>query len=442
MTVAALLDLGVELETLQNVVDSLCLPGVSLQAEEVMRGGFRAVHFRVDHPEQHAHRHLSDIIRLLDRSTVLTEPQRALALEMFRHVAEAEAKVHGMSIDDVHFHEVGAIDSIVDIICAAVGFDILQADEIVCSYVPPGRGTVTIAHGECAVPTPGTAELLTGIPLIDVPIDTELTTPTGAAILRTVVNRYSRGWPPMSVQIVGCGAGTKDFKQRANVLRIVVGESDADPTSDEVVLLETNLDNASPEVIGYTCRKLLEQGALDVYTTPVQMKKDRPGIQLSVLCEAGDVEELESIIFTETPTLGIRRQTIQRTLRRRMAFTVDTDWGPIKGKVAWREGEPAAFSPEYDDCVRIAEAYDVPLRDVYLAAQAEFLLSADVDTDELTDEDDEDHDHDHDDDEDGCGHDHDHDHGHSHDCGHDHDHNHDHSHDHDHGHDHDHHDRG
>lgn len=417
MTVAALLDLGVELETLQQIVESLGLPGVSIHAEEVMRGGFRAVHFRVEHPEQHAHRHLSDIIRILDRSDLLSPSQRDLALQMFRHVAEAEAKVHGMPVDKVHFHEVGAIDSIVDIVCAAVGFDILQADEVVCSPVPPGRGTVQIAHGTCTVPTPGTAELLAGIPLADVAINTELTTPTGAAILKTIVDRYSTGWPPMAIQLIGSGAGSKDFSERANILRIVVGETEADPTGDEVTLLETNLDDCSPEILGYTRRKLMQEGALDVYTTSIQMKKDRAGILLSVICEAGDADDLEAIIFTETPTLGVRRQTIRRSLRRRAKFSVDTDWGPVSGKVGWRDGEPAVFSPEYEDCAEIARAHDIPLRDVYLAAQAEFLLSADVDDLDEEDEDADEHEHD-------CGRDHDHSHDHSHD--HDHDHHHDH----------------
>jgi len=430
MTVAALLDLGVELDTLQRVVDSLRIPGIKLHAEEVMRGGFRATHFRVEHPEQHAHRHLTDIIQLIDRSNLLTDSQRNLALTIFRLVAEAEGRVHGQPMEQVHFHEVGAIDSIVDILCAAVGFDILGADEIVCSPVPPGRGTVHIAHGECRVPTPGTAELLTGVPLADVAIDAELTTPTGAAIVRAVVERYSAGWPTFSVQAIGCGAGTRDFQERANILRIVVGETEADPSGDEVVLLETNLDDASPQVVGFTRRKLMESGALDVYTTAIQMKKDRPGILLSVICDPEDADDLESIIFTETPTLGIRRQTIQRSLRRRASFTVETEWGPVAGKVGWRDGEPAVFSPEYDDCARIADAYDVPLKDVYLTAQAEFLMNADVDVDDLDEDEDGDDEHD-------CGHDHDHrhDHGHSHDHGRDHSHDHDHHHDH--GHDHD-----
>jgi uncharacterized protein (TIGR00299 family) protein len=428
MTVAALIDLGVEFETLERIVESLKLPGVSIHLDEVMRGGFRAAHFRVEHPEQHAHRHLNDIIRILDRSELLSEEQRRIALEIFTAVAAAEAKVHGTTIDKIHFHEVGAIDSIVDIVCAAVGFDILAADEVVCSPLPPGRGTVKIAHGDCPVPTPGTAELLAGLPLVDVPIDGELVTPTGAAIVRVVADRFQTGWPAMQMMGIGCGAGTKDLKERANVLRLIVGESTAEPSHDEVTLLETNLDDTTPEILGYTQRKLMAAGALDVYTMPIQMKKDRPGVMLCVICEPDDAEEMEGILFTETPTLGIRRQQIRRTLRRRTAYSVDTEWGPVKGKVGWRDGEPAVFSPEYDDCVRVAEAYDVPLREVYLTAQAEFLLSADTDSLEESDEDDDEHDHD-------CGHDHDH--GHSHD--HDH-HRHDHLHDHDHGHDHDRHD--
>lgn len=427
MTVAALVDLGVEFETLQRIVASLQLPGVSIHLDEVMRGGFRALHFRVTHPEQHAHRHLSDIIRLLDRSDLLSDNQRRTAIEIFEAIAAAEAKVHGTTIDKIHFHEVGAIDSIVDVVCAAVGFDILSADEVVCSPLPPGRGTVKIAHGDCPVPTPGTAELLAGMPLVDLPIDGELVTPTGAAIVRVIADRFQTGWPAMQVQGIGCGAGTKDLAARANILRLVVGESTAEPTHDEVTLLETNVDDATPEILGYAQRKLLAAGALDVYATPIQMKKDRPGVMLSVICTPDDADEMESILFTETPTLGIRRQQIRRTLRNRTTYSVDTEWGPVKGKVGWREGEAAVFSPEYEECARIAEAYDVPLREVYLTAQAEFLLSADTDELEETDEDEHGHD---------CGHDHSHDHSHGHDHSHDHSHDHDH-HRHDHGHDHD-----
>ncbi len=431
MTVAALLDAGVDADAIRAGIDSLGLPGVSLHIEEVMRGGFRAKHIRVEHPEQHAHRHLADIQKIINRSEGLTDDQRDLALRIFAAVAEAEARVHGSTIDKVHFHEVGAIDSIVDITAAAIGFTLLGVDEIVCSPIPTGRGSVRIAHGVCSIPTPGTAELLKGVPLVDVPVEAELTTPTGAAIVKMVVDHFADSLPEMTIDTIGYGAGTKDFDDRANVLRLIIGESRATAGStDSVMLLETNLDNSTGEVIGYTKRQLLAAGALDVYSTAIQMKKDRPGIVLSVICQPDDVAKLEGILFNETNTLGIRRQLIQRSVRQRTTYTVETDFGPVKGKLAWRPDEPVIFTPEYEDCVEIAKAHELPLRDVFLAAQVAFLMEEHDD-----DDDGEGHDHDHD-----CGHDHDHEggHDHDHDCAHDHDHSHDHDHDHSHDHDHDH----
>ena len=429
MTVAALIDAGLDAELIRAGVASLNLPGVTLHVEEVMRGGFRAKHFRVEHPEQHAHRHLSDIQRIINKSDGLTDNQRDLALRIFSAVAQAEATVHGTTIEKIHFHEVGAIDSIVDITAAAVGFDLLGVDEIVCSPIPTGRGQVRIAHGVCTVPTPGTAELLKGVPLVDVPVEAELTTPTGAAIIKTVVDRFADSLPEMVVDTIGYGAGTRDFDDRANMLRLVLGESRATAgVTDSVMLLETNLDDATGEVIGYTKRALLAAGALDVYTTTIQMKKDRPGVILSVLCNPDDVMPLETILFNETSTFGIRRQLIQRSVRQRMVYTVETDFGPIKGKLGWRPDEPAIFTPEYDDCVEVAKAHDLPLQDVYMAAKVAFLLEDhDEDDDEDCDNEDHDHDcerdHDHSHDHD-CAHDHDHDDSHDHDCGHDHDHDH------------------
>ena len=421
MTVAALIDAGVDATAIRAGIESLNLPGVTIHVDEVMRGGFRAKHFRVEHPEQHAHRHLSDIQRIINKSDGLTDDQRDLALRIFGAVAQAEATVHGTTIEKIHFHEVGAIDSIVDITAAAIGFDLLGIDEIVCSPVPTGRGQVRIAHGVCTVPTPGTAELLKGVPLADVPVDAELTTPTGAAIVKTVVDRFADSLPEMTVDTIGYGAGTRDFDDRANMLRLVIGESRAAAgTTDSVMLLETNLDDATGEVIGYTKRALLAAGALDVYSTTIQMKKDRPGVILSVLCNPDDVAALETILFNETSTFGIRRQLVQRSVRQRMAYTVETDFGPIKGKLGWRPDEPAIFTPEYDDCAEIAKAHDVPLQDVYMAAKVEFLLQ-DHDDEDGEDDEDGDHDHDHDGGND-HDHDHDHDHSHDHDCGHDHDH--------------------
>ena len=311
MTLAALIDAGVDPAILHAAVASLGLEGVKLVTQTVIKGGFRATYVRVEHPEQHAHRHLADIQALIDRAHGITPACRDLALRIFGAGAEAEARVHGTTLDRIHFHEVGAIDSIVDIVGAAVGFDVLGADQIVASRIPTGRGQVSIAHGICAVPTPGTAELLKGIPLVDVPIEAELTTPTGAAILKTVVDRFGP-LPEMAIQSIGYGAGTKDFPQRANLLRLFVGTAETSPESDYVTLLETNLDDVSPEIVGYAKRRLLEAGALDVFSAAIQMKKDRPGTLLSVIARPADADKLEAILFDETATFGIRRSLMER----------------------------------------------------------------------------------------------------------------------------------
>lgn len=420
MTLAALIDAGVDPAILKGAVDSLGLEGVNLDIQTVIKGGFRATYVRVEHPEQHAHRHLADIEALIDKARGITPTQRDLALRIFGAVAEAEARVHGMTVDRIHFHEVGAIDSIVDIVGAAVGFDVLGADQIVASRIPTGRGQVSIAHGICTVPTPGTAELLKGIPLVDVPIEAELTTPTGAAILKTLVDRFGP-LPEMAIQSIGYGAGTKDFPQRANLLRLFVGTAEAPAERDSVTLLETNLDDVSPEIVGYAKRRLLEAGALDVFSAAIQMKKDRPGTLLSVIARPSDAARLEAILFDETATFGIRRTLMERSKRSRREHTVTTPWGPVRGKLGWRSGHSAVFTPEFDDCARLAAEAGVPLREIYRAAESACDLSNIAPQTEGASEAA----------------------GHSHDRGHTHDHSHDHSHDHAHDHSHDHsHDHG
>ena len=420
MTLAALIDAGIDAAAIRAGIDSLRIPGVRLHVETVVKGGFRATYVRVEHPEQHAHRHLKDITRLIDAADGISPAQKDLARRIFTEVAAAEAKVHGSTIDKIHFHEVGAIDSIVDIVGAAIGFDLLAADQIVCSSIPTGRGQVRIDHGVCTVPTPGTAELLKGVPLVDVPIDAELTTPTGAAIVRTLVDRFAP-LPEMTIESIGYGAGTMDFPGRANLLRLFVGSAHVTPESDVVTVLETNLDDVTGEVVGHTRRRLLEAGALDVFTIPIQMKKDRPGVLLSVICRGEDVVTLESILFDETGTFGIRRSVMQRSKRARQAHTVETIWGPVEGKLGWRRGGEPIFTPEFESCARVARENGVPLRDVYRGAESAFAQSADKPIMPARPRPRDHH------------HDHGHDHGHSH----DHDHDHGHSHDHDHGHNHD-----
>jgi pyridinium-3,5-bisthiocarboxylic acid mononucleotide nickel chelatase len=297
----------------------------------------------------------------------LTPTQKQLATSIFQRLAEAEAKVHGTTVQKVHFHEVGAVDSIADIVGSAIGIDLLGAQRIECSPIPTGSGTVKIAHGLVSVPAPATAELLQGIPLAPSRIESELTTPTGAAIVATLAHRFGP-LPPMRIERIGYGAGSRDFESQANLVRLLVGQSDGAADGDQVWMLETNLDDLSGELIGYTMQLLLDAGALDVYTTAIQMKKNRPAVMLSVLCEAQRIESLEQILFHETTTLGIRRWPVERHKLPRQAVTVATPWGPVDGKLALLD-DRQRFSPEYEACRAIAAAHRVPLQQVYEAAQ-------------------------------------------------------------------------
>ncbi len=403
MTLAALIDAGVDREAILTGIRSLGLAGVELRIDTVIKGGFRATYVRVEHPEQHAHRHLGDVEKIIEQASAITPSQKELAREIFLAVATAEAAVHGSTIDKVHFHEVGAIDSIVDIVGAAIGFDLLDADHIVCSPIPTGRGRIKLDHGICTVPAPGTAELLKGIPLADVPVEGELTTPTGAAIVRTLVDRFAP-LPEMTIESVGYGAGTMDLPGRANLLRLFVGTAQPASMTDRVVLLETNLDDVTGETIGYVKQELMTAGALDVYTIPIQMKKDRPGVMLCVICPEAAADVLELLLFHETETLGVRRSVVDRSVRARRECTVETVWGPVKGKLATRPIDRETFAPEFEDCARIAREHGIPLRDVYRTTEASFLLSTEyAETDDEEGASDHHHDHDH-------GHSHDHEH--------------------------------
>jgi uncharacterized protein (TIGR00299 family) protein len=371
MTLGALVDAGDDPAALEDVVRRLDI-GAELSFENVKRGGFRATFASVKAPEEHAHRHLHHVEAIIDKAW-LPDSQADLARRIFQKLAAAEARVHGSEPAKVHFHEVGAVDSIVDIVCAAVGIDLLGVDRIEASAVPPGRGSVWAAHGRMPLPAPGTAELLKGIPLADSTADFEQTTPTGAAILATVAKSFGP-LPAMTIEAVGYGAGSADPKNLANVLRIFVGHGDEGLGADRVWVLETNLDDVAGELIGHATTLLLAAGALDVFVTSIQMKKNRPGVMLSVLCDDRHVPALEQILFRETGTLGVRRYPAQRRILDRKATTVETPLGTIRGKLAWPDGpaRPARFSPEYDDCARIAAERGVPLLEVYQAAHSAY----------------------------------------------------------------------
>lgn len=363
MTLGALIDAGVDAQRIRAGINSLGLPDCKLVVREVTKHGFRATQVTIEHPPEHAHRHLSQITKMIDRGQ-LSPRQRELAKQIFTRLAEAEAKVHGTTLEKVHFHEVGAIDSIADIVGSAIGWDILGVERIESSHVPTGTGTIMIAHGRSSVPAPATAELLKGIPLAATNIEAELTTPTGAAILSTMVARYGP-LPAMKIERIGYGAGQRDLPDQPNVLRLYLGQTSEAVATDQVCLLETNLDDLSGELIGYCIACLWDAGALDVYTTAIQMKKHRPGVMLSVLCSAADANKMEAILFRETTTLGVRRSAVSRSKLQRQPHTVETQWGKIEGKLAWQEGQSASFSPEYDSASRVARENGVALRVVF-----------------------------------------------------------------------------
>lgn len=407
MTLAALIDSGVDAAAIQYGVASLGLAGVRLNVTETIRCGFRATYVQVEHHPQHVHRNLHDILGIIDRAAELSTRQKQRATEIFTAIGRAEARVHGMNLDQIHFHEVGAIDSIVDIVGAAIAWDLLGADLVMSSPIPPGRGYVHIAHGICPIPTPGTAELLKGLPLADVPVEFELTTPTGAAIAQNLVDRFGP-LPAMTIRQIGYGAGTKNFPDRANILRLFVGELTESPDLDEVLLLETNLDDVSGEILGYTRQKLQTAGALDVFATAIQMKKDRPGTLLSVLCRPSDGPRLEQLLFDETGTFGIRQSRLLRSKRRRQSHTVETPWGAVVGKLGWLSGGTAVFTPEFESCAAVAQQHGITLRDIYRAAETAWLMESQRNVQSTSATPEVSHPiptHDHD-------HDHDHDHGH------------------------------
>jgi len=367
MTLGALVDAGVDLATIQTGIDSLGLPSCRLVSEEVKRKGFRATKVHVQHEPEHAHRHLHHITGMIDASSI-APAQKELAKRIFGRLAEAEAKVHGTTIQKVHFHEVGAVDSIADIVGCAMGLSLLGVDRIVCSPIPTGTGHIQIAHGRVGVPAPATAELLKGIPLETSAIAMELTTPTGAAIVATVADEFGP-LPSLKIEAIGYGAGTKDLSEQANLLRLLVGAANGEQPADQIWVLETNLDDVSAEIMGHCTTLLGEAGALDVYTTAIQMKKNRPATKLSVLCDQDHIKQLEKIIFRETATLGIRRWPVSRHKLDRRPHTIETPFGRIDGKLAILADGSVSFSPEFESCRSLAQSRNVPLRDIYDAAR-------------------------------------------------------------------------
>jgi uncharacterized protein (TIGR00299 family) protein len=359
MTVGALLDLGVPLEHLQSELGKLGLPAGSYQLStaRVERCHVAALKFEVAVHDHHTHRHYTGIDAMIAASS-LPEPVRETARTIFRRLAEAESKVHGVPIDEVHFHEVGAVDSIVDIVATAICLDYLKVERIHISALPLGSGFVETAHGRLPVPAPATAELLRGLVTHGTCGEGERVTPTGAAIVAALATS-SGVCPEMLFERIGSGAGSRDFNDCPNILRAFLGTVRLDKGSDEVIEASCNLDDVTPEVIGYVQELLLESGALDVWLVPIQMKKGRPGVLLSFLCRAPDLERLAALLMSETGTLGVRYHSLRRIVQPRRIEERLTQFGPVRFKVSG-QGE----KPEYEDCRRIARERGIPCRDV------------------------------------------------------------------------------
>jgi len=393
MFLGALLDAGVPFELFQNTVADLNI-GATLELSRADRAGISATKLDVVvngkkdlpreeywadrqqhgdlHQHDHSHRRLPDILRIIAAASV-TERAKQTASEIFSALAAAEAKVHNVGVDDVHFHEVGAADAIVDIVCAAVGAEALGVEQFICSPLNVGGGSVACAHGVMPVPAPATLELLRGAPIYSSDIQKELVTPTGAAIVKVLVSGFGPR-PMMATEKIGYGAGAREFSGHSNVLRLSVGETETAVFSsdgaashyaeEEIVILEANLDDLNPQLIGYIVDLALAEGARDVFTTPVQMKKNRPGTLLTILAQPEQEEKLRALLFRESSTLGVRTRRERRHCLPRRFEAVITPWGEVRMKIANLNGTVSQYAPEYEDCRRIAAEHHVPLKTV------------------------------------------------------------------------------
>jgi uncharacterized protein (TIGR00299 family) protein len=370
MILGALLDAGLPLESLQGVLDGLGLAEAELRCQRVLKGGFGATKVDVCVADDVPARHLSDIEEMVRQSTLPTAIQEQ-AIAVFRRLGEVEAGIHGTTLDEVHLHELGGVDTMVDVIGTLAGLAELGIERVCASPLPLGRGFVRGAHGRIPLPAPATLALLEGVPVLGSEMDVELVTPTGAALLTSLAESFGP-IPAMTLSATGYGAGTRD-RPVPNILRLIVGEL-GEPSEqvsiESLVKLETNVDDLNPEIYDHVMARLFAAGALDVFLAPVQMKKNRPGTWIHVLCRPSDVHTLEAILFAETSTLGVRQQLVGRHALSRSSQTVETRYGPVQVKIArWAAGQVKA-SPEYEDCRRLAEEQGVPLREVYRAAEA------------------------------------------------------------------------
>ena len=371
MIVGALLDAGCDLDALKAELKKLPLKGVAVRAEQVTRGGLAGVKFTVDLAEAaQPQRHLSDILTMVE-SAGFSRQVTSRVERIFTRLAEAEAKVHKIAPEEVHFHEVGAADSIVDIVSACAALELLGVERVYCSPIPVGGGTITCAHGALPAPSPATAALLVGAKTVQSELEGEITTPTAAAVLTTLAQSFGP-LPGMDVAAVGYGAGSRQGGALPNLLRVYIGAESTQGQADSLIELSANIDDCTGEVIGATIEKLLAAGCADAWATPVFMKKSRPAWTLSALAGMADVDAAERIIFSETTTFGIRRRTVTRSKLTRRFETAETAYGPIRVKIGCIGGQVLSAAPEFADCLAAAEAHHAAVKEVMAAAMAAY----------------------------------------------------------------------
>jgi len=369
MTVGALLDAGLEIETLEKELKKLGLSGYQLEVNKVVKKGISATKFKVKIKEEGVERRFKDILTIFEKSK-LDEEIKKETKKIFFNIAQAESKIHQKDIDKIHFHEIGGLDSIIDVTAAVIGIKTLGIEEIHSSALPVGRGFVKCAHGVIPVPAPATLELLKNIPTYNGGIESEMITPTGAAIIGTLAKSFGER-PLMKIERIGYGAGEKEFTI-PNLLRVSIGEKILKDenlkdgyVSDEAVLIETNIDDMNPEFYDYIMDKLFSQGALDAFLTPIQMKKNRPAHMLSIIVYEQDLKEILEVLFSESTTLGVRIREIKRLRLAQQEFMAETKYGKIRVKVGIFKGEIKNIAPEYEDCKKMAKQHKIPLKEIY-----------------------------------------------------------------------------
>jgi hypothetical protein len=370
MIVGALLDLGVDFEKLRAALESLDVSGYTIAAKKVKKKGVMATQFNVelDPNAKQPHRHLRHVVEIIDRGNI-SDTVKDASKETFRRIAESEAKVHGTTIEKVHFHEVGAIDSIVDVVGAHFCLHELGCERIVSSPLHVGAGTVECAHGVMPVPAPATALLLQGVPCYGGEVQAELVTPTGAALLAQIASSFGP-MPAMKVARIGYGSGTRDLADRANVLRVIEGETSDSAASDVVTVIETNVDDMVPELVPVLIEEAINAGARDAFVTPVSGKKGRPGYLITVVCDPANADSLAAVVFRNSTTLGVRMRQERRICLEREWKNADTPWGVVRVKIGRFGAEQTVASPEFEDCKALAKSAGVPVLRVYHAALA------------------------------------------------------------------------